>query len=112
MSKEAWTAMLIQTYDLILSELKEIQIQPRSAPSLYPKAVLAVEYFRLLRGEAFHNQRPPFTKLPDNKTAYNLEDELVKELEKIRDTIDFSLGLVQYSLDEIGRAFNVPDSQS
>lgn len=107
--RDTWQQLFQQTFDLILLELLEIQEKPESAPTRYPKMIVAVEYFRLLRGEAFHSQRPPLVTLADGKTPYQLEDELSSQLEKVKALVDFSEGKARYFLNETGRLFAPPE---
>jgi hypothetical protein len=105
MNTQQWTQVVEANYDLIKNELAECLSDTTHIAQRLPKLIIACEYFRLLRGEAFHSQRPPALSFSNGKTAYQMEDELAQLLSEVAATADHSDPALKYHLQEMAKLF-------
>ena len=73
-------------YALIDNELKEVESKEADLAEAYPKLVVCCEFFRYIRGEFFHSSRPH--GLECQKIMYQLEDQLLDRIGKLRKRLD------------------------
>jgi hypothetical protein len=106
MTSEDWTKFVEANYSLIYSEFAESSTAPQTLSQKLPKLIIACEYFRLLRGEAFHSQRPADLKFNNGKTAYQMEDELFLLLREMIQQCDLTDPSLKYHLEEMAKIFN------
>ena len=96
MTPEEYEKLVTNIYNLIQKEIN--QAKDKDLALLYPKLVTMYEFFRLLRGEAFTEYRP---HTPNNqKDFYRMEDEIGKELNEIKNKINFEDERVKFYIEE------------
>lgn len=84
-------------YTLIDNELKKVESKQTDIVEIYPKLVVCYEFFRYIRGEFFHSSRP--YGLDCQKRMYQLEDQLLDRISKLRKQLDIKDQRTSYFLD-------------
>lgn len=99
---EEYVDLVSKIHKLIISEMEEA-LNTEEIYMVYPRLVNMYEFFRLLRGEAFHNLRPP---TPKRQTEfYKMEDEIMKKLDQIKGKLDFNDEKVKLYIDEAQKQY-------
>lgn len=95
MNKEEYKNLVEATYGLILNEYSN----PTDLELQYPKFIIMYEFFRLLRGEAFYDQRDPVGEY--QKEIYAMEDNLVKILLELKKQLPEDSDKVKVHMEEM-----------
>lgn len=101
---EEWHDFAKKLYTLIVSEIDGCA--ETNLPVVYPKLVVSYQFFRLVRGEAFHEKRPhDLGEL--QKEIYSWEDDLARRVEKVKSKLDPKDGQTNFYIDEMKKRFEV-----
>jgi len=74
----------------------------------YPKAVIAYEFFRLLRGEWFNSSRPPGIIAEGlQKEIFQMENDLREKLESFKSMINQKDERISFYIEEMKKSFNI-----
>lgn len=105
-SQHDWMFVSETVFDLINKELQDEESQ-RNKASLYVKLVSAMNFFRLLRGEGFYNQRPNYLG-EDQKRLYQMEKELINKINDLKKFIDLTDPATRAIFDDAKKDFDLP----
>lgn len=108
MTSENWAKLVEDCYTLIKTELMINVTDRKHRSERLPKLMLACEFFRMLRGESFHSQRPPEVSFSNGLTAYQMEDELHDLLQIVIITSDLTDPSLEHQLKEMAKIFDLP----
>ncbi len=100
MSEEKYISLAKDLYGLIIFEMKDIQNRNIDISTTYPKLVIMYEFFRMIRGEAFLNSRPPTPNFQND--LYKMQADIESSLDQIKSTIDFSDEKLQFKIKQVG----------
>lgn len=97
MTPEDYVITVKTIHDLIMKEA-ESALSKEDFAMIYPRIITMYEFFRLLRGEAFFEFRPP---TPDQQNDfYKMEDEIAKKIEELKNKINFEDERVKHYIEE------------
>lgn len=96
--KDEWQELVALNYKVIKNEIEQAKTVDDLA-QIYPRLLFAYEYFRMIRGESFHKQRPHYSGARQ-KDIYKMEDELLRQLKILSKKIDPNDERVKYYLEE------------
>lgn len=99
-----WYNLADDLHQLILLEMNDISND--SLPEVYPKLAVMYEFFRLVRGEAFHSVRPAGI-VEFQKQIYKMENDLLDHLKTLRKRLDANDGKTKYYLDLMKKSFDL-----
>jgi hypothetical protein len=103
MTVDQYIAIANGVFDLSLAEAQRALNTGQDLVALYPKIVVMYEFFRLIRGEAFTDFRPP---TPDfQQSLIEKEGELEKILDQLKAKIDFKDQRTQSYIDQMLRPY-------
>lgn len=98
-----WFRFAKDVYVLLSKEMEDA-LKSSDLPLMYPKLVVGYEFFRLVRGEAFHAQRP--AGLGDHqKEIYRMEEKMWEKLGECRSRLDPADDRTKFHLDEMKKSF-------
>lgn len=103
-SPQNWYDLAKDLYDLILTEINNVSSD--TLPEVYPKLVVMYEFFRLVRGEAFHHARPAGIR-EFQKEIYKMEDNLAECLKQLESKLDAGDSKISYYLDLMKKSFSL-----
>lgn len=89
---------------LIQEEMDRSLVNQEFLPQIYPKLVVMYQFFRLLRGEAFTDIRPPTPQY--QKEFYEMENTLKENLELIKSKLPDDDRTRTY-IEEMKKNFNL-----
>jgi hypothetical protein len=99
-----WYDLAKDLHDLILADISNVSSD--ALPETYPKLVVMYEFFRLVRGEAFHAARP--SGLGEfQKEIYKMEDDLAEHLKQLEKRLDVGDSRTSYHLDLMKESFSL-----
>jgi predicted alternative tryptophan synthase beta-subunit len=99
-----WYNLTKDLYELILAEIDNVSSD--TLQETYPKLVVMYEFFRLVRGEAFHSARP--SDIGEfQKEIYKMEDSLAERLKQLERKLDTKDSKTSYHLDLIKKSFSL-----
>ena len=101
---EEWYELAEKLHDLILNDIENTSSE--SLPEVYPKLVIMYEFFRLIRGEAFHSSRPSGIST-FQKEIYKMEDNLAKRLKNLEKRLDTDDSRTSHCLNLMKKSFNL-----
>ncbi len=105
MTEHQYIQLSKQIFDLILGEIDLLsKNNSNDLAMVYPKFIIMYEFFRMIRGEAFFNIRPPTPGF--QKQLYAMEDEIKKRLETVKKKLDLKDQRVQFYLQEMAKNFS------
>lgn len=99
-----WYNLADDLHQLILLEMNDISND--SLPEVYPKLAVMYEFFRLVRGEAFHSARPAGIG-EFQERIYKMENDLLDHLAALRNKLDANDNKTKYYLDLMKKSFNL-----
>ena len=99
-----WYDLTTDLYQLILSEISDISID--DLPAIYPKLTVMYEFFRLMRGEAFHSVRPAGIG-EFQEQIYKMENDLLDHLKTLRKGLDANGDKTKYYLNLMKKSFDL-----
>lgn len=91
-------------YNLIDSELKEVERREVDLAEVYPKLVICCEFFKYIRGEFFHSSRPHGLKCQEK--MYQLEDQLSDRVGNLRKELNTTDEKTLYYLNLAKKLFD------
>ena len=91
-------------YNLIDSELKEVERREVDLAEVYPKLVICCEFFKYIRGEFFHSSRPHGLKCQER--MYELENQLSDRVGKLRKELNTTDEKTLYYLNLAKKLFD------
>jgi hypothetical protein len=101
MTPEEYIKLVTDIHNLILKDIDNSRKE--DLEMLYPRLITMYEFFRLLRGEAFSESRPP---TPEKQNSfYKMEDEIAKKIDEIKTKIDFNNDKTKFYIAEAQKAF-------
>lgn len=103
-TSQSWYDLTKDLYELIVTDIDSVS--PDSLPEVYPKLVVMYEFFRLVRGEAFHSARPPGTS-EFQKEIYKMESDLTERLKELEKQLDAGDSKTSYHLDVMKKSFSL-----
>lgn len=103
-ASEDWYNLAVDLYQLILTEMSNVSVD--SLPEVYPKLAVMYEFFRLVRGEAFHSVRPAGIG-EFQERIYKMENDLLDHLAALRNKLDANDGKTKYYLDLMKKSFDL-----
>jgi hypothetical protein len=100
MKNDEYFRLVEQTYNLISAELDQyLGIKdPGILMQVFAKFPIMLEFFRFLRGEAFHDQHEPLGL--DQEKVYQMEHTLQEKINKLLSQIDYNDSKAKYFLDQ------------
>lgn len=99
-----WYNLADDLHRLILSEINNVSVD--SLPEVYPKLAVMYEFFRLVRGEAFHSARPAGVG-EFQEQIYKMENDLLDRLKVLGKKLDANDGKTKYYLDLMKKSFDL-----
>lgn len=102
-TKEQWIEYIKFTHRLIIAEFDSSTEE--QLPMQYPKLIVMYNFFRLLRGESFQEQRPSVGELQDE--FYKMEHEIEVRLIEFRNKIKKDDDRTKFYLDEMKTNFEL-----
>lgn len=99
---ENWHDLAKSLYDLIVAEINNAS--PDTLPEIYPKIVIMYEFFRLIRGEAFHSLRPAGAS-EFQKEIYKMENDLAEYLKQLEKQMNFGDDKTLHHLELMKKSF-------
>ena len=102
MTPEEYTQLVIKIFNLIMFEMNKAE-KEKDIASIYPKLVIMYEFFRLLRGEAFQDNRPPTPQTQN--TFYEQENQIEKKLNVIKNRVNLNDQRVKYYIEEMEKPY-------
>lgn len=103
MNQEQFITMANGVFELSMAEAQKALNENQDLVAVYPKIVIMYEFFRLLRGEAFTDFRPPTPVFQQSLTEK--EVELNNVLEKLKAKIDFNDERTKSYIDQVLRPY-------
>jgi predicted nucleotidyltransferase component of viral defense system len=103
-SPQNWYDLAKDLCELILAEIDNVSSDALS--EVYPKLVVMYEFFRLVRGEAFHSAHPAGIG-EFQKEIYKMEDNLAERLKQLERKLDAKDSKTSYHLDLMKKSFNL-----
>ncbi len=101
---QKWYDLAKKLHELILVDIENTS--PEILPEVYPKLVIMCQFFRLVRGEAFHFSRPDGISIFQEK-IYKMEDDLTKRLSKLEKQLDVNDSKTAYHLELMKKSFDL-----
>lgn len=99
MNQDQYIIMANTVFELAMAEAQQALQKNEDIASNYPKIVIMYEFFRLVRGEAFTDFRPP---TPDfQRSLIEKEHELEKVLDQLKTKVDFTDERTKSYLDQV-----------
>lgn len=105
-TSEDWYNLANDLHRIILSEMNNVSDD--NLPEVYPKLVVMYEFFRLVRGEAFHSVRPAGIGESQEK-IYKMENDLLDRLKILENKLDANDDKAKYYLELMKKSFNLKD---
>lgn len=102
---EQWYNLACELYELIIAEIDSESNQD-SLVILYPKLVIAYEFFRLIRGEAFISLRSPDMEKRQQQ-MYKMEDEILKRVYELAKKLNPDDPQVVFYINESKKIFDI-----
>lgn len=103
MNQDQFITMANGVFELSMAEAQKALHENQDVAAVYPKIVVMYEFFRLLRGEAFTDFRPPKPEFQHSLTEK--EVELNKVLEKLKEKIDFKDERTKSYIDQVVKPY-------
>lgn len=95
-------------YEIILNEIENSIVD--QTPENYPKAVIAYEFFRMLRSEWFNSSRPPeISQDTLQKDIYQMENKLYEKLEMLRKIVNSEDERINFYIEDMKKSFDIPN---
>jgi hypothetical protein len=101
---QAWYNLAENLYELIGRDVENVTDE--DLPAAYPKLVVMYEFFRLVRGEAFHASRP--AEVGEFQTKiYDMENDFAKKLAGLEAKLDPNDSKTKFYLDGMKKSFDL-----
>lgn len=101
---DEWYALAKNLYEAISFEMDQA-IEIPDPVQVYPKLVVAHEFFRLIRGELFTDLKLREPIVEKQRELYRMEDELLKKLDAVRAKLNLNDDRVGFYLDKMRKSF-------
>lgn len=111
MTSEKYLDLVDKIHTLVITEIQKYTYTAKDPFEAYPKLVIMYEFFRLLRGEAFLDSRPHALNSNDQKKFYEMEDEIRKSLDEVKNKVDFQDERVQEYIRQILTPYLLPNKK-
>lgn len=103
MTAKEYIGLAEKVHDLIMEEMKWWEDGKGDLIAAYPKLAVMCEFFRMLRGEAFSEVRPPTPGEQDK--LYAMEDEISKALDRIKEKVELDDERLKYQVEQMWASY-------
>ncbi|MEK7652275.1 MAG: hypothetical protein AAB351_03725 [Patescibacteria group bacterium] len=103
---EAWYELAEHLYKLTVSEIDRAMETDVDLPMIYPKLIICYQFFRQIRGEGFHTERPDGMG-EWQKQIYAWEDDLWNRIVKLRNKLNPEDNKTNSYINEMKNVFNL-----